>query len=35
MEFYEEYFEPKIFELDLIDGETFAKKSPKTSIDFY
>ena len=26
MEFYEEYFEPKTFELGLIDGKIFAKK---------
>ena len=30
MEFYEEHFEPKTFELGLIDREIFAKKSPKT-----
>ena len=31
MEFYEEPFEPKTFELGLIDRDIIAKKSPKTS----
>ena len=39
MEFYEEHFEPKTFELGLIDREIFAKKLTKTSknenLDFH
>ena len=31
MEFYEEHFEPKTFELGLTDREIFAKKAPKKS----